>query len=177
MNSWQEDVLEFHKTFGAYISSQPSVPAVNVVNLRITLIKEEVKELLDALEDSELEEIADGIVDVIVVCLGTAISCGIDISPVWDEVHKSNMAKTGGTKRLDGKILKPENWTPSDISKILKAQGEKQEERLRQVCQDCRWFYRGKEAKPSACYLNGKWTKWLKKGSEDKPSACGVFEK
>ena len=43
---------------------------------------------------------------------------------VWNEVARSNLAKiddeTGKVlKRVDGKVLKPEGWTPPDIKSIL----------------------------------------------------------
>jgi predicted HAD superfamily Cof-like phosphohydrolase len=40
---------------------------------------------------------------------------------VWKEVHRSNMAKLEGgvRKREDGKILKPEGWTPPDVEGVM----------------------------------------------------------
>ncbi len=114
--------------------------------LRIALISEEVQETLEAIVRDDLIEVADGIADSIVVLVGTALEYGIDLTAVWDEVHRSNMAKfpkcekcdvSGmvpyrsevcpdcngrGTQlvlRDDGKILKPEGWTPPDIAGAL----------------------------------------------------------
>jgi len=94
--------------------------------LRVKLIKEETQELFDALGRENLIEIADGIVDSIVVLLGTAVTYGIDIRLVWDEIHKTNMAKQGGKKRSDGKFLKPGGWQPPRVAEILRAQGLKE---------------------------------------------------
>lgn len=119
-----DDVMEFHKKFCTdQIELFPAIPTKEIKALRIRLISEEViNELLPALETDNLVEIADGINDAIVVLLGTAIAYGIP-KEVWKEVHKSNMAKAqpDGTvlRRADGKILKPESWTPPDIGKIL----------------------------------------------------------
>ena len=49
---------------------------------------------------------------------------GIPLDRVWAAVHRSNMAKvdpaTGKViKRADGKVLKPEGWTPPDIPAAL----------------------------------------------------------
>ena len=68
-------------------------------------------------------EIADGICDSIYVLLGAALELGINITPLWDEVQRTNMAKEGGAIREDGKILKPEGWKPPVISRLLKEQG------------------------------------------------------
>jgi len=124
-NDWYQDIVDFHKATGTVVGDRPTVPSFEVRNLRWSLIDEEVGETLDAIRNDDLIELADGITDSIVVLLGTAISYGIDIRPVWDEVHRTNMAKVGGPKREDGKMLKPEGWRPPDIKSILIEQGGK----------------------------------------------------
>ena len=60
--------------------------------------------------------------DIIYIVCGTAASYGIPLNKVFDEVHRSNMAKLVDGKpirREDGKILKPEGWTAPDIKKVL----------------------------------------------------------
>lgn len=121
-NDWYQDIADFHKATEHYISSRPSSPPNEVCHLRHSLIDEEMGETLKAIENDDLVELADGIADSIVVLLGTAISYGIDIRPVWDEVHATNMTKVGGLKREDGKSLKPDGWTPPKIKEILDAQ-------------------------------------------------------
>src|SRR2546429_6004229 len=39
--------------------------------------------------------------DLLYVVYGTAVSYGIDMNPVFREVHRSNMSKVGGYKRGD----------------------------------------------------------------------------
>lgn len=56
-------------------------------------------------------------------CLLVARFSGIDLRPVWSEVHAANMRKTTGPVREDGKRLKPEGWQPPDIAGVLRAQG------------------------------------------------------
>jgi predicted HAD superfamily Cof-like phosphohydrolase len=116
------DVLAFHHKFNAHIGAKPKVPPLEVVELRRTLIDEECEEVIDALASENLAEIAKELADLIVVTLGTAVAYGIDLNPVWDLVHKSNMAKTGGGNRNDGKILKPLNWEKPDIAKEINRQ-------------------------------------------------------
>ena len=50
------------------------------------------------------------------------MSCGIDIEPVFREVHRSNMTKVGGYKREDGKWVKPDTYSPARIDEVLAAQ-------------------------------------------------------
>ena len=123
MNKWQENVREFHLKFGPLVQETPKIPDRKTKFLRRNLIIEEVfEELLPAIKDDDMEGVADAIADSIYVLLGTAVSYGIDIEPIWDAVQEANMNKTGHL-RDDGKVTKPEGWKPPDILKLLKQQG------------------------------------------------------
>jgi predicted HAD superfamily Cof-like phosphohydrolase len=125
---WVSDIEEFEREIMKKEHVKvPTIQPQNVKELRKNLIKEEIDETLNALEYDDMIELADGISDAIVVLLGTAITYGIDIRPVWDEVHRSNMSKKGGSFREDGKLLKPKTWTPPNIKDILIEQGMKGE--------------------------------------------------
>ena len=56
--------------------------------------------------------------DLLYVVYGTAVSYGIDMDPVFREVHRSNMSKVGGYKREDGKWVKPPTYSPAVIEPI-----------------------------------------------------------
>lgn len=114
-------VREFHTQFGVQIMETPTVPDEMRQGLRKRLITEECLEFLTAWEKRDLVEIADGIADLIYVLLGTALSYGIPIGDVFNEVHRTNMLKVKGSVRDDGKILKPEGWQPPNIAGILEA--------------------------------------------------------
>lgn len=88
------------------------------------LIKEETSELRHALSQGNLALIADGCVDSIYVILWAANVCGINLAPIWEAVHLSNMKKTGGGKRADGKVLKPKGWVPPDVLGLIRDQQE-----------------------------------------------------
>lgn len=121
-SDWFQDVHDFHKVMGLKIGDKPSVLDYETHTLRESLIREEFYEVMQALSEKNTCQTAKEIVDLIYVLIGTAVSCGIDLRPVWDEVQKSNMAKLGGRKRPDGKIMKPEGWQPPDIEKIIEEQ-------------------------------------------------------
>jgi predicted HAD superfamily Cof-like phosphohydrolase len=70
---------------------------------------------------------ADALVDSWYYMLNAACKKGMDLSAVFDIVHKSNMAKRDpktGTfiKRSDGKIMKPHGWKPADIVEEINRQ-------------------------------------------------------
>lgn len=123
MKSEQLMVREFHKEFGLLINNNPTIIPDSVVQLRERLIKEELDELvIAALSEPNLVDIADALADLLYVVLGTAVSFGIDIEPVFAEVHRSNMTKKGGHLRSDGKWIKPDTYSPADLISIIESQ-------------------------------------------------------
>lgn len=112
-------VLEFHRRFGVRVGAKPGLPDDSVVSLRLSLIREELSELESALAERDVVEVADALADLLYVTYGTAISFGIDARPIFEEVHRSNMAKTGGGTRDDGKVLKPPDWKPPQVRALL----------------------------------------------------------
>lgn len=120
---WYEDIETFHiQVMEENFPTFPHITTPKYRDLRLKLIKEEVEETLEAILKEDLVELADGICDSIVVLLGTAITYGIDIRPIWDEIHRTNMAKKGGVLREDGKRLKPEDWEPPNVAGLLQEQ-------------------------------------------------------
>jgi predicted HAD superfamily Cof-like phosphohydrolase len=70
-----------------------------------------------------LEKLADALGNLLYVVFGTAVECGIDIEPIVDEIHKSNMTKDGGGLRADGKVLKGPGYVAPDIAAVIRKQG------------------------------------------------------
>lgn len=127
-----DDVTAFHKMMGQPVLDTPTVPSNERITLRANLIIEEFEETLKSLGVNkygnielrpDLAGLADGLTDLIYVLVGCALEFGIPLEDVWKEVQRSNMAKAGPDgivrKRADGKVLKPEGWTPPDIETVL----------------------------------------------------------
>lgn len=129
MRKLLDNVADFHRASDVPVLDRPVAPAISRRWLRRNLIDEEVnQELIPALCGTDVTKIADALADSIYVIVGTALEFGIPLDRVWDEVHRSNMAKidpvTGKVlKRDDGKVLKPAGWEPPDISGVLNAEG------------------------------------------------------
>jgi predicted HAD superfamily Cof-like phosphohydrolase len=122
MTNFYKDVKEFQTAVGQNVSEVPEFPDENERVLRRKLLKEEVEEYFDGEDKDDLENVAKELADIIYIVCGTAASYGIPLDRVFEAVHSSNMAKLVDGKpirREDGKILKPEGWTPPDIKKIL----------------------------------------------------------
>ena len=89
------------------------------------LISEEFAELNAAVAQGDKNEQLDALIDILVVTVGAIHSMGADGEGAWNEVMRTNFAKidpvTGKVrKREDGKVLKPEGWTPPNLSKFIK---------------------------------------------------------
>lgn len=123
MTDAQHMVAEFHRRFGILTATAPTVSGENTRTLRVRLIQEEFDELKEALDQGDLPAIAKELADLLYVVYGSAVSYGIDMEPVFREVHRSNMSKVGGHKRADGKWVKPAHYSPASIEPILTAQG------------------------------------------------------
>jgi predicted HAD superfamily Cof-like phosphohydrolase len=123
MTEEQAMVEAFHRTFDIVTNPVPTVVDGRTRELRIALIREEFDELKEALAAQNLSSIAKEMADLLYVVYGTAVSYGIDMDPVFREVHRSNMSKLGGSKREDGKWIKPATYSPARIEPILREQG------------------------------------------------------
>lgn len=122
--SFFDDVKEFHKAFNLPIGLEPHMPPrADERSLRIRLIHEEYEELLTAHMHHDVIGVADAIGDMIYVLCGMAVVYGIPLNEVYAEIQRSNMAKLGldgkPIYREDGKVLKPEGWTPPDIEGVM----------------------------------------------------------
>ncbi len=89
------------------------------------LIKEEVSELMAAHTAGDRVEQLDALIDILVVTIGAIHSMGANAEGAWNEVMRTNFAKIDPTtgkviKRADGKVLKPEGWTPPKLDQFLK---------------------------------------------------------
>jgi predicted HAD superfamily Cof-like phosphohydrolase len=90
--------------------------------LYCNLIREEFDELCDS--DNKVDDL-DALVDILVVTVGALHSLGVDAEGAWNEVMRTNFAKINSTtgkvcKREDGKVLKPDGWTPPDLKPFVK---------------------------------------------------------
>lgn len=122
MSNMYEDVKEFHRLFGLNIGTTPEFPNKDERNLRLSLLLEEVKEYVESEEENDFVNLAKEMSDIIYIVCGTAVSYGIPLDKVFDEVHKSNLSKLVDGKairREDGKVLKGPNYVPPDIKKVL----------------------------------------------------------
>ena len=119
-----EMVREFHKAYNCATAPKPTnILPDQLLIIRKRLIDEEHKELVEAMDARDLENIAKELCDLLYVVYGTALTYGIDVDECFREVHASNMSKLGEDGkpiyREDGKVLKGPNYRPPCLKRAL----------------------------------------------------------
>ena len=113
----------FMKTFGQEVKTKPSFSTEKINKLRIDLIKEELEELTEAMNNKDLLEVADALTDILYVTYGAGHAFGIDLDKCFEEVQNSNMSKldeNGNPIYNDsGKVMKGPNYFKPDLSKFV----------------------------------------------------------
>jgi predicted HAD superfamily Cof-like phosphohydrolase len=118
--SEQHDVYDFHVAMGVPAPSEPAPLPMRRAALRLQLLTEEGLEACNAVASGDVLATIRELCDVLYVVYGTAVEMGVDLAPFFAEVHASNMRKAGGPVRADGKITKPEGWTPPDLARVYR---------------------------------------------------------
>ena len=119
-----EKVKTFMKTFSQEVKKKSSFSSDKINELRFNLIKEELEELKEALDNEDLLEVADALTDILYVTYGAGHAFGIDLDKCFDEVQQSNMSKLdnhGNPIYNDsGKVMKGPKYFKPDLSKFIK---------------------------------------------------------
>ena len=114
----------FMKTFGQEVKDRPSFSTDKVNKLRLELIKEELSELTEAMNNKDLLEVADALTDILYVTYGAGHAFGIDLDKCFQEVQNSNMSKLDENGKPiyneAGKVMKGSNYFKPDLSKFIK---------------------------------------------------------
>ncbi|MCK4828775.1 hypothetical protein KA005_74275 [bacterium] len=119
MNRHQKMVLEFHRKMGFTINDVPTIISEIQIKDRSEITREELGEIDEAFKLKNMVKLCDAITDTLYAVYGTAVACGIDIEPIFAEIHRSNMTKTP-PNRSTGKAIKGEEYSPPDIESLIK---------------------------------------------------------
>ena len=119
-----EKVKNFMETFGQEVKSRPSFSSDKINILRYNLIKEELDEFKQALDNNDLLEVADALTDILYVTYGAGHAFGINLDACFEEVQNSNMSKLGADGKPiyndQGKVMKGPNYFKPDLTKFIK---------------------------------------------------------
>jgi predicted HAD superfamily Cof-like phosphohydrolase len=116
-------VKTFMEIFGQEVKIKPSFSTEKINNLRYDLIKEELEELKEAMENKDLLEVADALTDILYVTYGAGHAFGINLDKCFEEVQNSNMSKLDANGKpiynKAGKVMKGPNYFKPNLSKFL----------------------------------------------------------
>ena len=119
-----KSVKKFMELFGQEIKEKASFPNDKITSLRYDLIKEELSELKEAMDNKDIKEVADALTDILYVTYGAGHAFGINLDKCFEEVQKSNMSKLGKDGKPIynefGKVMKGPDYFKPDLSKFIK---------------------------------------------------------
>ena len=122
MTNFQK-VKTFMQTFGQEVKLKPSFSSDKINELRYNLIREELEELKQAMDNKDILEVADALTDILYVTYGAGHAFGIDLDKCFEEVQNSNMSKLDGNGKPiyneSGKVMKGPNYFKPDLSKFV----------------------------------------------------------
>ena len=114
----------FMKIFGQEVKTKPSFSTEKINSLRYDLIKEELEELKEAMENKDLLEVADALTDILYVTYGAGHAFGINLDRCFEEVQNSNMSKLGEDNKPiyndSGKVMKGPKYFKPNLTKFIK---------------------------------------------------------
>ena len=118
-----ESVKKFMETFGQEIREKAGFPEDKITSLRYDLIKEELDELKEAIDNRDIKEVADALTDILYVTYGAGHAFGINLDKCFEEVQNSNMSKLGSDGKPiyndKGKVMKGPNYFKPDLNKFV----------------------------------------------------------
>lgn len=110
-------VKEFHEKFKAPALSKPQLIPEDRSNLRFKLMKDEVQEYIEGVQNKDLPNIAKELADILYAVYGTILEHGLQdqIKDIFKEVHDSNMSK----EYHEYKMVKGSNYFKADTKKFF----------------------------------------------------------
>ena len=119
-----KSVKKFMEKFGQEIKEKAGFPDNKITSLRYDLIKEELDELKQAIEQKDIKEVADALTDILYVTYGAGHAFGINLDACFEEVQNSNMSKLGEDGKPiyndQGKVMKGPDYFKPNLSKFIK---------------------------------------------------------
>ena len=112
-----QDITDMHSKYQVHewIAANPDKLS-ELLKLRMRMLTEEFAETMDAYLQSDPEELVDGLIDLVVIAIGTLDIAGVDPQEAWSQVFNANMSKEVGVK--PGRpnkpglpdLVKPTDW-------------------------------------------------------------------
>ena len=118
-----EKVGLFMKKFKQEVKTSACLSSSKIIDLRVSLIEEELNELKEALKHKNLVEVADALTDILYVTYGAGHAFGLNLDACFNEVQKSNMSKLDKDGKPifneKGKVMKGPNYSESNLKQFI----------------------------------------------------------
>lgn len=94
-SNYLKSVAQFQKTFSQPVLDKPTLIPIERAGFRVDLLKEELTELVTAINENNIVEVADALGDLQYVLSGAVLEFGFAdrFKEIFDEIHRSNMSK------------------------------------------------------------------------------------
>lgn len=127
------DVGEFHKKFGlrhGHLGDVGPVPIdAELMEFRSGFLQEELDEFMEGARAMDHGMMADALIDLVYVAVGTAHMFGYPWHQLWGDVQRANMTKMRATEATQSArgttydVVKPPGWRGPDTDEILRSVG------------------------------------------------------
>lgn len=158
MRSNFDDVGDFHEKFEldsvTHHGPGPRHVPPELLQFRLGFLKEELDEFERGVEQDDDCQMADALIDLVYVAMGTAQLMGYPWQDLWRDVQAANMGKvrvqvtTLSDSERGGRwdVVKPAGWQPPDTAGVLEAAGfELPDESALGACDNCSgWLDEGR---------------------------------
>ncbi len=124
MHSNFHDVIDFHNKYGLVYTGKVRPLDKSTQAYRIHFLKE----FIQSANLDDTVGMADALIDIVYVAMGTAYMMGLPWQKLWDEVQRTNMNKIRATDANQSKrknlldVIKPEGWEPPNLKAIIDEQ-------------------------------------------------------
>jgi predicted HAD superfamily Cof-like phosphohydrolase len=122
-----QDVAAFQEKFGLTYEGKPRLLDSETSRFRLRFLEEELMEFRVSVISDDLPGMADALIDLVYVAMGTAYMMGLPWQQLWNEVQRANMSKVRATSEAESKrgssldVIKPTGWKGPDIEGVLNA--------------------------------------------------------
>ena len=125
MHSNFHDVIDFHNKYGLVYTGKVRPLDKSTQAYRIHFLEEELNEFIQSANLDDTVGMADALIDIVYVAMGTAYMMGLPWQKLWNEVQRTNMNKIRATDANQSKrknsldVVKPQGWVGPDLKSII----------------------------------------------------------
>jgi len=123
MQKLMYSIENMHKKYNFIPAFSPVTMDKQLMKMRLDFLQEELDEIREAIAEDSDEDFLDGIVDMLVVLMGTAHLSGLFpvLETAWYRVMMANMQKTRGVGKRGHEmdLVKPKGWKTPDMEDLI----------------------------------------------------------